>query len=639
MQRSLLEPENGDNRRVLAVLRFSGPEANNCTFSCFFCLLKMGAFPAGSPALRWDAKNAERGVLVTRGRVFVLEELLPGDPAQVGPYRLTGVLGAGGMGRVFLGWSSGGRPVAVKVIRPELAGDPEFRARFRREVAAARTISGLYTALLVDADTDSQVPWLATAYVDGPSLSEAVAKYGPLPAGSVRALAAGLAEALAAVHALGLVHRDLKPSNVLLASDGPRVIDFGISRAADTTTVTSTGQSVGSPGYLSPEQAMGEEVGPASDIFSLGAVLAFAGTGAGPFGAGSLPALVYRVVHQPPALDEVPAELRPLIERCLAKDPGDRPAAADLLAELADVQPGARWLPAAITAALAAFAVPAPPAAGYEQTATSVTPPPVPVARAGDGNGAAAPGAGRPRRFPRLRRSLLVPVLSGVAVVAALSVALAATLDGGGPETSPGGGSSAALAATAHPARTAARAPAPPSNTSAPRPSPTHKAPVKQTVPAPPASTVIVVTQAPPAPAPTTSKPPGPKEIVGTFSLFRTVTSCTYSHCTGGPWPFTFDCPSTASCTVTEENWGTRDASFNGTTLYWSFSGVGQTSCDGVGRPDTATLDITVLAWSAGTGGAARTPTQMQGTYDFSSPAYGSCHDDEAQETVTYPSS
>jgi serine/threonine protein kinase len=147
----------------------------------------------------------------------MLEELLPGDPVQVGPYRLTGVLGTGGMGRVFLGWSSGGRPVAVKVIRPELASDPEFRARFRREVAAARTISGLYTALLVDTDTDSKMPWLATAYVDGPSLSEAVTRYGPLPAGSVRALAAGLAEALTAVHALGLVHRDLKPSNVLLA--------------------------------------------------------------------------------------------------------------------------------------------------------------------------------------------------------------------------------------------------------------------------------------------------------------------------------------------------------------------------------------------------------------------------------------
>lgn len=172
----------------------------------------------------------------------MLEQLQPGDPARMGPYRLTAVLGVGGMGRVFLGWSAGGRPVAVKVIRPELASDPEFRARFRREVAAARTIGGLYTALVIDADTDGPVPWLATVYVDGPSLAEAVSSYGLLPAGSVLALAAGLAEALAAVHAMGLVHRDLKPSNVLLASDGPRVIDFGIARAADSTTLTSQRQ-------------------------------------------------------------------------------------------------------------------------------------------------------------------------------------------------------------------------------------------------------------------------------------------------------------------------------------------------------------------------------------------------------------
>ena len=294
----------------------------------------------------------------------MLKELQPGDPVRIGPYRLAGVLGAGGMGRVFLGWSSGGRPVAVKVIKSELAADPEFRARFRREVAAARAISGLYTALLVDTDPDAPLPWLATAYVDGPSLSEAVTSYGALPVKSVLALAAGLAEALAAVHAMGLVHRDLKPSNVLLASDGPRVIDFGISRAADTTTMTSSGQPIGSPGYLSPEQAVGGEVGPPSDIFSLGAVLAFAARGNGPFGTGSLPALVYRVVHQPPDLEGVPAQLRPLIGRCLAKDPGDRPTASELLADLDGAQPGAhtgaaQWLPARLAAALGGFAAPA----------------------------------------------------------------------------------------------------------------------------------------------------------------------------------------------------------------------------------------------------------------------------------------
>jgi len=351
----------------------------------------------------------------------VLEKLQPGDPVRMGPYRLTGVLGAGGMGRVLLGWSAGGRPVAVKIIRPELAADPEFRARFRREVAAARTIGGLYTALVIDADTDGPVPWLATAYVDGPSLAEAVSTYGPLPAGSVLALAAGLAEALAAVHAMGLVHRDLKPSNVLLASDGPRVIDFGIARAADSTTLTSTGQSIGSPGFLSPEQAVGNEVGPPSDIFSLGALLAFAASGNGPFGVGLAPALIYRVVHEPPALEGVPAQLRPLIGRCLAKEPGARPTANDLLADLADVHPGAQWLPPQITSALAEFAVGAvaPEAATHERTAASATPPagapppallragvrPEPAAEAGaNGRGAGPCGGGRACWYPCCRR-------------------------------------------------------------------------------------------------------------------------------------------------------------------------------------------------------------------------------------------
>jgi eukaryotic-like serine/threonine-protein kinase len=384
----------------------------------------------------------------------VLTKLQPGDPAQVGPYRLTGVLGAGGMGRVFLGWSAGGRPVAVKVIKAELAADPEFRNRFRREVAAARTISGMYTALLLGTDLDGPVPWLATAYVDGPSLAEAVTSYGALPAGSVLALAAGVAEALSAIHAAGLVHRDLKPSNVLLASDGPRVIDFGISRAADTTTLTNTGVSIGSPGYLSPEQAIGDETGPPTDIFSLGAVLAFAASGSGPFGAGSLPALVYRVVHQAPALDGVPTELRPLILRCLQKRPEDRPTADDLLVQLADVQPGAQWLPEGISAALAAFAVSAPPAAGangapgadalpaavaagpedqaFDPTETSLvrtdaTPPAVtPV------DGARRQGAGGTARRTRVRRAmrrgLVVPAVSALVAVAAVAVALASTL-------------------------------------------------------------------------------------------------------------------------------------------------------------------------------------------------------------------
>jgi hypothetical protein len=276
-------------------------------------------------------------------------ELRPGDPELIGPYRLRGRLGTGGMGRVYLGLSPGGRAAAIKVIRSELAQDPEFRARFRREVAVARQVSGLYTAPVLDADADGPEPWLATAYVPGPSLADAVSQHGPLPAPSVLMLAAGLAEALSAIHSAGVVHRDLKPANVLLADDGPRVIDFGISRAAEGSSLTHTGLVVGSPGFMSPEQAEGREVGPPSDIFSLGAVLAFAATGRGPFGSGSTPALVYRVVHDVPQLDLVPAEIRPLIERCLAKDPAGRPTAAGLLAGAALGVPGQDWLPEPVT--------------------------------------------------------------------------------------------------------------------------------------------------------------------------------------------------------------------------------------------------------------------------------------------------
>lgn len=277
------------------------------------------------------------------------EKLQPGDPEWLGPYRVVRQLGSGGMGRVFLCRSAGGRPVAVKVIRADLAADREFRARFRREVEAARKVSGFYTALLVDADLDGPVPWLATAYVPGPSLADAVADHGPFPAAAVLMLAAGLAESLAAIHAVGVVHRDLKPSNVLLADDGPRVIDFGISRAAEASALTHTGLVVGSPGYMSPEQAEGGQVGPPSDVFSLGAVLAYAATGHGPFGTGSTAALIYRVVHSAPALDSISGDLRVLIERCLTKDSGLRPSAHDLLAELGDVGVKTGWLPAPLT--------------------------------------------------------------------------------------------------------------------------------------------------------------------------------------------------------------------------------------------------------------------------------------------------
>src|SRR6201994_462376 len=199
--------------------------------------------------------------------------LQPEDPREIGPYRLLGQLGSGGMGQGFLAMSAGGRPIAVKVIRTELANDPDFRGRFRREVAAAQKVSGLFTALVVDADLDAPMPWLATAYVAGPSLTEAGRGHGPLPSRSLMALAAGLAEGLGAIHAAGVVHRDLKPSNVLLAEDGPRVIDFGISEAAEASVAAASDVLIGSPGYMSPEQVLGMDIGPASDIFSLGAVL------------------------------------------------------------------------------------------------------------------------------------------------------------------------------------------------------------------------------------------------------------------------------------------------------------------------------------------------------------------------------
>jgi hypothetical protein len=282
--------------------------------------------------------------------------LAPEDPGRIGPYRLVARLGRGGMGHVYLGLSAGGRPVAVKVIRADLAADPEFRVRFAREVAAVRQVSGLFTALVLDADVDSAVPWLATAYVAGPSLAEAVTGDGPMAARPALGLAAGLAESLCAIHAAGVVHCDLKPSNVLLSPDGPRVIDFGISRAAGpekNTVSAGIGWVTGSSGFMSPEQALGGEIGPPSDIFSLGAVLTFATTGCGPFGRGSRPEVAYRLVYGPPDLGGIPAGLRPLVERCLAKDPAQRPTAGEVLDAANDGQPAPGWLPGPALGALA----------------------------------------------------------------------------------------------------------------------------------------------------------------------------------------------------------------------------------------------------------------------------------------------
>lgn len=272
------------------------------------------------------------------------------EPTTVGPYRLLGRLGSGGMGRVYLGRSAGGRTVAVKIVHPHFALDEEFRARFRREVDAARRVGGAYTAPVLDADLDASIPWVATAYAAGPSLAAAVADAGPLPEHSVRVLGAGLAEALSAVHGLELVHRDVKPSNVLLTLDGPLLIDFGIARATDgTASLTSTGVSVGSPGYMSPEQILGKGVTGAADVFSLGAVLAYAGTGSPPFPGDSSASLLYKVVHEEPELGSLEGELRDVVAACLSKDPGERPSPASLAARLAPEGAArlvvAGWLP------------------------------------------------------------------------------------------------------------------------------------------------------------------------------------------------------------------------------------------------------------------------------------------------------
>ncbi|MFF7310273.1 protein kinase [Streptomyces sp. NPDC008137] len=284
------------------------------------------------------------------------------EPTVVGPYRLLGRLGSGGMGRVYLARSAGGRTVAVKIVHPHFALDEEFRARFRREVQAARRVGGAWTAPVLDADPEARVPWVATAYAAGPPLSAAVADFGPLPAHTVRALGAGLAEALAAVHELGLVHRDVKPSNVLLTLDGPLLIDFGIARATDgTASLTSTGVSIGSPGYMSPEQILGRGVTGAADVFSLGAVLAYAATGEPPFPGDSSAALLYKVVHEEPELGLLDGELRSLTAACLTKDPGARPAPAELARRLAP-EGAARlvtggWLPGALVEQVSRSAV------------------------------------------------------------------------------------------------------------------------------------------------------------------------------------------------------------------------------------------------------------------------------------------
>ncbi|MFD8996190.1 protein kinase domain-containing protein [Streptomyces abikoensis] len=387
-----------------------------------------------------------------------MQRLSEEDPQVIGAYRLLGRIGAGGMGRVYLGRSAGGRTVAVKAVHPHFALDTQFRARFRREVESARKVGGAWTAPVLDADPDAAVPWVATGYVAGPSLTEAVAEVGPLPEAAVRAIGAGLAEALTAVHGLGLVHRDVKPSNVLLALDGPRLIDFGIARATDgTASLTATGVSIGSPGYMAPEQIVGKDVTGAADVFSLGAVLTYAATGEPPFTGDSSAALLYKVVHEEPVLGPALAgELRQLVAACLAKDPTSRPTPAELARGLSGptgasalIRPG--WLPGPLVERVSRQAVelldletsalpadhPAPPA--FEERARVRSPIPAPPAFEERGSGGGAPegngeraGQGQTSSTRKGRGRALVLTIAGVLAIATTAAVVLGLLPGTG---------------------------------------------------------------------------------------------------------------------------------------------------------------------------------------------------------------
>ncbi|MFF8380985.1 serine/threonine-protein kinase [Streptomyces sp. NPDC015661] len=369
-----------------------------------------------------------------------MESLNAEDPVSVGPFRLIGRLGVGGMGRVFLARSAGGRTVAVKVVHAELAAQDEFRRRFAREVAALERVGGTGTAPVLGSDTTADSPWVAIGYVPGPSLRTVVGdEFGPLPPATVRALASGLARALDHIHAAGLVHRDLKPSNVLLTVDGPRIIDFGIARAVDHVSdggnLTTTGAVVGSPGFMSPEQVRGDQVSPASDIFCLGSVLAYAATGRAPFGTADsgVHATMFRIAHDEPDLTDLPPELSGLIRACLAKDPAARPTATEIVETLPVADP---WLPADVLARLGRHAAQLLEAEGAA-LAEHTPPPPTGAAGTADTE-PTAPAAPR-----RRGRTALLAAVTALVVAAAATAAYTYWPDGGG-DTAGGNGKGAA---------------------------------------------------------------------------------------------------------------------------------------------------------------------------------------------------
>jgi eukaryotic-like serine/threonine-protein kinase len=383
-----------------------------------------------------------------------VEPLTSDDPSRVGGYRVHARLGAGGMGTVYLAFTPGGRPVALKTIRPELADNADFRKRFRQEVDLARRVHGLYTAQVLDADPDASPPWLVTAFVPGLSLQEGVSRNGPLPVDTVLVLMAGVAEALQVIHAAGVIHRDLKPSNVVLAPDGPRVIDFGIARAVDAGPLTSGGIRIGSPQYMAPEQVADAPVGPEADVFALGSVAAYAALGRTPFGEGSALPVMYRVLHEPADLSGCPAPLHGIIERCLAKKAADRPPPAEIINWCRSATAGRTsqiaqpWLPPGVVAALADRPLALPVSAGALRTATpiitrqerrlpvSATAPAQPAARPRPA-AQARPAARRGRRLARPAILIL-----GLLVLAVITFAWLA--DGNGPPRHPAAGRSPA---------------------------------------------------------------------------------------------------------------------------------------------------------------------------------------------------
>ncbi|MDO0909973.1 serine/threonine-protein kinase [Streptomyces sp. DT2A-34] len=432
-----------------------------------------------------------------------MENLRPGDPTQVGDYRLLRRLGAGGMGQVFLGRSQRGRTVAVKLVHAQLAYDAEFRRRFRAEVAAARRVGGEWTAPVLDADTEADTPWVATGYVAGPTLHQAVTEIcGPLPEQSVWHLASGLARALQSIHGCGLVHRDLKPSNVMLTVNGPRVIDFGVARAADASVLTRTGAMVGSPGYMSPEQILGSEITGLSDVFSLGLVLVFAATGRQAFGGpdSGAHAIMLRATEDDPDLAGMPEPLAELVGRCLAKQPENRIPLSEIVATAeaatADATSDA-WLPGTLIAELGRHAsslldledAPPPtqvdnPAAGRGgdnvhalptmqggrvpppppgtptpvpmppvPTPTPTPTPPMPTPRATVATPPMPPVPGGFQPGGR-RRSRVGSVLLALAAVAVLAIVLSVTLPGlkGNEKSGDSGASGSASSAKASPA-------------------------------------------------------------------------------------------------------------------------------------------------------------------------------------------